>query len=44
MSKLDNGIAKNVINGYGKLIKGLQGYILYRLNSVGFGVKEFFFG
>jgi len=40
--KEDNGIAKNVINGYGELIKGLQGYILYRLNSAGFDVKEYF--
>lgn len=40
--KEENGIAKNVVNGYGKLIKGLQGYILFKLNSAGFDVKEYF--
>lgn len=40
--KEEIGIAKNVINGYGSLIKGLQGYILHRLHSDGFDVKGYF--
>ena len=40
--KEENGIAKNVINGYGKLIKGLQSYVLFCLDLSGFDVKDFF--
>ncbi|MEH6680323.1 MAG: hypothetical protein V7724_07225 [Sediminicola sp.] len=40
--KEENGIAKDVINGYGKLIRGLQGYILYKLHSDGFDIKKYF--
>lgn len=40
--KEENGIAKNVLNGYDTLIKGLQSYLLYHLSSKGFNVKGFY--
>jgi len=40
--KEENGIAKNVINGYDKLIKGLQGYVIYHLHLGGFDVNKYY--
>lgn len=40
--KEENGIAKNVVNAYDELIKGLKAYVLFRLKADGVNIKEYY--